>query len=374
MAHFIRGTGDDANPIQHSKDIFHEHLRLTSLSGMFGKKGSGKPIIMDTTLKGEDGDTKRCHFVPHTYADPLIGQDVTIRGNESTITEYIQDVVINEVNFAFARKGKMTEQRIVLKTREEFRMQLVNHFRQYNEDAYFKTLSGISATDLTGTWKLAAQATDRVQGANRCWRANGSANAAAVTAANSDNTALNSAMASTDKFSPQLLDEAVTTLAEMDAESTSSISYRLNPIRVGANNEEFYIAFLSPRAARDLRYNPEWQAHAYSLAERGLNGADDLIAKGAMGVWNNVIIKESQHVIRFATSGSHYLSRNLLVGADAMISAWAQTTDYTEETDDHRRILSVAASEIRGETKVAFYGNDGATTVDLGVAQLISVG
>jgi len=375
MAHFIRATGDGANPIQHSMDIFHEHLRLTSLAGLFGKKGSGKPIIMDTTLKGKSGDVVTYHFVPHAYADPILGQDASILGNESKFSEYTQTLTIDEVNFAFRRKGRMTEQRTLLNTREEMRRQIVNHFAQYNEDALMKTMSGVSATNLTGDYLLAANTTDRVAGVNRCWRANGSASATAVTAAQSDNDYLSSNVVATDLFSPQLIDEAVTALAEIDASSTTSITYRMRPIKIGPNNEEFYILLISPRAGRDLRYNPEWQAHAYSIADRGLGGKDDLISNGALGVWNNVIVKESQHIVRpLIDAGTSRFARNLLLGADAMISGWAKTTDYTEELVDHGRELSVAAYEIRGETKVVFDGNDGSTDVDMGVAQLISHG
>jgi hypothetical protein len=149
----------------------------------------------------------------------------------------------------------------------------------------------------------------------------------------------------------------------------------MKPIKVGMNNEEYFCAFVSPISAKDLRYNPEWQAHAYTIAERGLGGKDDLVGKGALGVWNNVIIKQSQHVIRFAnTAATGYYARNLLLGADAMVSGWAQTLTFTEEEIDHGRVLSMSGYEIRGETKVTFNGQDNSTDVDLGVAQLVSVG
>ena len=375
MAAYVRDTGDTKNPVTHDKKLFHETLRLTSLRGFIGKKGSGKPIIIDTQLRGKAGDTVRYEFIPHNYADGLFGQDVTILGNESSMTSYSLDVVIDEVNHAMRKKGKMTDQRIIWSAREEMRRMIVNLKAQYNEDAYFRTLTGITSTDETGADKLVTDTTDRVQGSYRCWRASGSNSSAVVTAANSDNVALDTAMTIADKFSPQLLDEAKATLASLDAEDTSNISYRMKPIKVGKNNEEFYVAFLSPIACKDLRYNPEWQAHAYSGAQRGLTGKDDLIAHGAVGVWNNIIVKESQHVRRFnSTETTFKFARNLLLGADAMVSAWAQTLMFTDEMIDHGRELSMNGGEIRGEVKVSFPGNDGSTQVDMGVAQLVSVG
>jgi len=377
MAAYTRATGDTKNPVTHARDLFHETLRLTSLAGFMGKKGSGKPIIMDSRLRGKAGDTIRYEFIPHNYADGLFGQDVTILGNESSFSSYSLDLTIDEVNHAMRKKGKMTDQRIIFSAREEMKRMIVNLKAQYNEDALFRTLTGITATDESGADKLVTDTNDRVQGSYRCWRASGSNDAAVVTAANSDNVALDSALASaaTDLMSPQLIDEAVTTLLGLDAEDTTNISYRMKPIKVGPNNEEYFVLFLSPVAAKDLRYNPEWQAHSYSLADRGLGGKDDLIGRGALGVWNNVIIKQSQHVRKFAsTAGTFNYARNLLLGADAMVCGWAQTLMFTEEKIDHNRELSMNGSEIRGEVKVSFPGNDGSTQVDMGVAQLVSVG
>ena len=375
MSQYTRATGDTKNPVTHEKKLFHETLKGTSLAGLMGKQGSGMPIVVDSQLRGKAGDTIRYEMIPHTYADALIGQDVTIKGNESVFRSDSLDLTIDEVNHAQAKKGRMTDQRVIFNVKEQMRRQLVNQAIQYNENAIFKTLSGITATDQTGTWKLLANTTDRVNGTYRCWHAAGGNGGTLVTVANSDNTALDGLMTTASKFSPQLLDEATSQLQSLDP-SSETTSYRLRPIRVGKNNELFLCAFLSPIAAKDLRYNPEWQAHAYSVNERGLGGPDDLIGAAAMGTWGNVIIKESAHITRFATTAadSSRYARNLLLGADACLCGWAKTLTFTEDDDDHMRELSMAAYEIRGESKINFNGQDNSTNVDLGVVQLASVG
>ena len=61
MAFFIRDTGSDLTPIQHSANIFKEYLKMNPYAGRMGKKGSGKPIIVDSSeFKGNKaGDTAR---------------------------------------------------------------------------------------------------------------------------------------------------------------------------------------------------------------------------------------------------------------------------------------------------------------------------
>jgi hypothetical protein len=370
MASFVRAADSALTPIEHSRNIFKEHLKLFSLRGMTGKKGSGKSIIMDTTLKGKPGETVRYHFIPHAHTAPLRGQDVTILGNESSINEFSLDLDIDEVIYAFRKRGVMTDQRTIFDVRKELSSQIARHFAQYNEDTVVKVLSGVTYSDDDKTgWEAAGDTNDRVTGANRWIRASGSNSYATVTAANSDNTALDSAIASTDKMSPTLIEQATVMVRTADptgndTASTATNTYKMQPLRVGAMNEEVFCALLSLECARDLRFNSDWQNHAFSLADRGFDKSP--LAIGALGMWNNVIVKPSERVLKLNGSNSDVYARNLLIGADAILCGWAQTLDYSEELIDHDRELSSAGQEIRGEVKVAFNG------VDLGVAQMIA--
>lgn len=355
MAFFILGTGSDTTPLQHSRNIFKEYLMQLSLKPFIGRKGSGKPIIIDDELKGQAGDTVRFHFLPQNYSDGLIGQDVSVLGNEQTLEEKTMDLSIDEVNQAFRKKGRLTDKRIIWKFREEAKMQLANWFAQKSEDWLFEAMTGIRV-GMTYTW---ADTTDLVNGTGRCIRADGAAGAANVTAANSDNTAVAAAMTSADRMNTAVIEHAV-----IQAKQGNS-SYRMRPIKVGKNGEEFFVMFLDLRAARDLKSDPRWENHAYSVIERGIG--DDPIASGALGVWDNVILKTNERVKRFTVDGgTNYYARNLLVGADATVLAYASTLDYTEELIDHARELSCAANEIRGQKKLTFDG------VDMGVMQVLS--
>jgi N4-gp56 family major capsid protein len=359
MAELIRNASSNLTPIQHSTDIFKNYLKQMSLAGMMGKKGSGKPIIVDDTLSGKAGDTIRYHFIPQDASDGILGQDASILGNEKSLSEYYFDLSIDILTQAYRKKGKMTDQRLVWNFRNEAKMQLTNWWAQKSEDLMFKALTGI----ISGMTETYTATTDLVIGDHRCIRADGANGYVTVVATGSDDTALAGAMNSSDKMSVNLIERAA-------IEARTAGTYKMRPMRVGKNGEEFFVLFIDLHAAHDLRFSPDWQNHAYSVIERGIG--DDPIATGALGVWNNVIVKPSERVVRFTVdSGTNNYARNLLIGADAAILGWAQRLEYSEEMVDHNTTLSIAASEIRGQTKVKFNITD-STQEDAGVFQVIS--
>jgi len=359
MASFIRGTADNLTPIQHSNGIFKDYLKQMSLSGMFGKKGSGKPIIVDREIQGKPGDTIRYHFIPQDASDGIEGQNASILGNEQTLSEYSFDLTVDQLAQAYRKKGKMTDKRLIWNFRNEARMQLSNWWAQKSEDLLFDSLTGI----VDGMTRTLTSDTALVNGDNRCIRADGASSFATVTEANSTAALLDSAMNSGDKMSTQLIEEA-SILAR------TAGTYKVRPVRVGKDGREFFILIMSLKAARDLRATANWKNHALSLIEAGI--ADDPIASGALGVWDNVILKSSERVVTFTEdSGTNTYARNLLLGADAAVLGWAQTLDYTEELVDHKREMSVAADEIRGQTKVKF-DISASSDEDAGVVQVIT--
>lgn len=387
MAFYIRQAGDARTPVDHSRQLFKEHLKLFSLKGLSGKQGSGAPIIMDTTLKNEAGETRRHKFIPHAYAKPIRGQNAGILGNESAIQSFYMDVTVNEVNFPFRKEGIMTDQRTVFNVRKEMSAQIRDHFAQYNEDQPFKVMSGIGfEDDDQDGWELATNTTERVSGSKRIIRAVGAAGWEIITPTTSTTYSSNAellagtgcaagALAVDDTLSCELIERASIMVRTADARSNDSASsrtntYKMRPVRIkqGGNNlnQEFFYLFVSLEAAADLRFSETWVDHAESLADRGIAHSPQTM--GAVGIWNNVIIVPSERIVRFRSAAGLWFARNLLIGADALFCGWAKTTDYTEELVDHQKNLSVNGCEIRGEKKVEFNG------VDMGVAQVITKG
>ncbi len=155
----------------------------------------------------------------------------------------------------------------------------------------------------------------------------------------------------------------------------TSTPYKMQPLRVGPNNEEHFMLFVSLEVGYDLSEHPDWITHALSTSDKGFE--NDPIATGALGIIGNVIVKESERIIK-VTDGTTSIARNLLVGADAVVLGFAQTLDLQEQWNDYRRELGINGSEIRGEAKLAFTDqtisvtNDTANDIDYGIAQVIT--
>lgn len=370
MAEFVRETGSNLTPIQHSNMIWRNTLKFNPLKGLFGAKDSGKAIVIDPTLKAKPGDVVRYHFVPFADQEPIRGQDATIKGNEYKFNQYHTSVTVDEVNFPFKKRGKMTDQRSILDVRAELTRQATQHITQYNVKQIHKVLTGGTVAEALSNLQSATNETDRVNGANRCIRASGTNSFATVTEALSDNKAIDAlTLAATDQLNPNLI------LAAVAMVRTSS-PYKMQPMTIGKDGQEKFCLLVHPYCKKDLMRHPEWMTRAISVSDAGID--DDPIAKGALGVLDNVIIKESEHVIVTTGSLSVNFAHNLLIGGDAAVLAWAQTTDYVEEWEDYRRELGVNVSEIRGEVKLAFTDKDAASAddttkdIDYGVAQVIA--
>lgn len=369
MSEFKRGSGSALTPTQHSANLFKNYLQQLYLRTMMGKKGSGKPIIVDDTLKGKPGNTIRYHFLPQDDSDTdgvIEGQNATILGQEASMDEFSFDLSINQLAKAYRKNGKMTDQRIIFNARTEMLSQLANWWAQKSERLLIHALTGVldGMTYLTN-YTSATATDDLVNGEYRCIRADGANGSAAVTAANSDNTAVLSAMSNSDKMSYRLIVDAAVT-ARTDGE------YKMRPIKVGKNGEEFFMLLVDPKSARDLQFSADFQNFALSVSDVFGNQNLPSMVTGALGVVDNVIVKRHESIVSI-TDGTSTIARNLLVGADACVLGWAQTLMYSEEIIDHKRALSVAADEIRGQTKVKYTSAaDGTSVIDAGVLQVLA--
>lgn len=361
MAEFIRGTGSKLTPIQHSFEIFREYILSYYFNTMTGKRGSGKPIIIDDSLfKGKGaGDVGRYHFIPqYAVNDPIIGQNASITGNEKTLTEFHMDLRVDQIAQAFAKKGKMTDIRTIWNFREEAKHQLSEWFRWITELWMVEALSGYITDGVEHITGTEANSFAPVNGAGRCIRpdyASGTFSSVQVSPEDTSTDALLSDMTTTDTMNTHILDIL------QDFAKTAG-KYPMKPIRA-QNGEEYYMLVLHPKSAIDLRNDERWEKRALA-AMTGKGSLDnDPIATGAIGVWEHIIIKEANFV-KTHKGSDVTIARNLLLGADAAVLAYAQTLDYNEELRDHKRIMSISADEIRGMRKMVF------DECDLNVAQL----
>lgn len=214
---------------------------------------------------------------------------------------------------------------------------------------YVDTLANLEAP--TNMKKLVA-------GDGRCVMAKGSTSFKVVTEANSSNKQLLTAegLLPTDVINTYLLDE----LSIIAKEGNSK--YKIKPYQT-IDKRLIFVLYISLKDARILKQDVRFEKYRIALVQGGMK---DPIVTGAIGMWDNILIKECEWVRKFKDSSGKTYARNLLLGGDAAVQLYAQSVDYTEEMRDHNRVLSMAADEIRGTKKLNFDG------VDMGVMQVIT--
>jgi hypothetical protein len=358
MAYLLRGYEDDRTPIQHSSDIFSEHLRNFSLTKLLGKKDSGMPIITDSKLKGNAGDTIVYHFIPQNKTDGIYGQEATMVGNEETLDEYTDKITIDQVRKGFKKKGKLTDKRLIWDARKEFKKQLSNWYADQNNIWVHAALTGY-CLDGFNILKGAAKAeTALVNGEGRCVAANKTNKFKLVAPEKTSDKGVLTELTNADTINTYMLDE-LSIIAKQ-----GNGKYRMAPVKM-SNGKEMFFLLLDMKAARDLRQDARFDKHALSLVEAGISPDKDPFVSGAIGIWQNLIIMEDEY-ISHVKNDSVDVARNLLLGANAAAMIWAQTTDYREEYFDYMNEIGVVADEIRGQKKLTFDG------VDVGVMQVLT--
>ena len=151
MAYFIRGTGQAVTPLKHSYNIYKGYMLNMYFYTLMGKKGSGKPIIVDEEcFKGRGaGDVGRFHFIPQFTGKGIRGQNKSVIGNENSLDEFYMDLRIDQLTQAFAKKGKMTKIRMIWDFRSEAKAQLQEWFRRQTELDIVDSLSGFNIDGAT---------------------------------------------------------------------------------------------------------------------------------------------------------------------------------------------------------------------------------
>lgn len=375
MGYFIRGTGDGRTPVEHEREIFKQYIKGTVFSNLMGKRGSGKSIIMDgKQFAGMGaGDTRLFHFVPQFMGAGIRGQNKSIEGNEQTIAEFTTKITVDQVAQAFRKKGKMTDIRTIINLRSEFKDQLANWFKFNTEFDIIDALTGymidganylpgFSRDEETGMITIKAKGeamtTPLVKGEGRCFRPDyegGKFTNIVVKEEDTSNEALLAEMNKEDVMNTKLLD-GLQNLAK------SAGKYPMKPVRL-SDGREYYILMLHPTAAEQLRADARWEKRVLASYQGSRTLESDPIATGAMGIWEKIIVKEADYIPSISNDTVR-VARNLLLGADAAVMAWAQTLNYVEKKFDYDREMGVAADEIRGVKKLDFDG------VDLNIAQV----
>lgn len=179
---------------------------------------------------------------------------------------------------------------------------------------------------------------------------------------------------STDVLDLKTIDRAVAK-AQVVGGGTTGIP-QVQPVMV--DGEEHYVMVVHPWQAYDLRTNTNTgQWLDIQKAAAAAEGYKSQIFKGALGMYNNVVLHQHKGVIRFSNYGSGSniaAARALFLGEQAGVCAFGSPGtgmrfDWHEEMQDRGNQVVITTSSIFGIKKTRFNGMDfGVIAVDSAAA------
>ena len=153
-----------------------------------------------------------------------------------------------------------------------------------------------------------------------------------------------------------------------------SCTPKIKPIYVKEMDQEWFVAFIGPKAWRDLTEDfPTTNPLTLANRDARIRGVDNPLFTGDSLVWDGMILREIPEIGNVAAhsgSGGIRLEPVYLCGAQAIGAAWAQRTKTTTDVDDYEFVHGVGVQEIRRIEKLRFGtapGVDTTTPKDHGI-------
>jgi len=368
MATTLVGLNDAKAVKRWSANLAVDTIRASYFTSKFMGKGEGTnmPIMMLTDLESQAGEQ-----VTYDLSVQLRGKategDNRDEGREEKLSFYTDNLYIDQQRKSVSAGGKMTRKRTLHNLRTIAKRRLTEYWPRLFDEILFCYLSGargvnddfIEDTDYTGR-------------ANNAFSAPDSSHimyAGTVTAKN--------ALAATDKMSLAVIDRLVAK-ADMMGGGTQQVP-KIQPINIDGGKH--LVCVMNPIQAYDLRReagDSGWMEIGKALYNS--SAKNNPIAKGGLGMHNDVVLHKHQAVIRFSDYGNPATvaaARALGLGAQAACLAFGQAGkglrySWSEEEQDRGNELVVTTGTIWGAKKSTFNGLDfGVVAID--TAALASV-
>jgi N4-gp56 family major capsid protein len=250
--------------------------------------------------------------------------DSTLEGNEEAMTDYDEDVAIDQLRHAVRLTGRMDEKKNVYDMRMSAKNRLADWWAERIDQELLDKLCGKTTSTFSNTPTAAA--------ASRSVFAGGQTAVGNVTSAN--------------KLDTKVLDRA-----KQDAKLAG---VKIRPVKV--DGKPYYVAILHTYDATNLFQDPVWAQAARDALPRG---TDNPLFTGALGLWNGIVIHEHEYVFRTNDgSASAQVARNVLCGQQAGVIAWGAPVQWVEKSFDYGNSWGISVGAIWGCIKPIFNALD----------------
>ena len=329
-------------------EFFRDYVRASRYKRYMGTDEAAVFQLKDDLTK-KKGDRVTFALVNELTGDGVTG-NATLKGNEERLNSRSHALTVDVLRHAVA-VDDWDVQKSVIDLRNAAKVQLREWAMKKLRDACTNALGQIDGVNFTSstvaqrnTW--CANNEDRVLFGDT--RSNYNATFATATFA----------VSAGDQCSPLTL-----SLMKRMAQAASP---KVKPVYVKEMDQEWYVAFIGPRAWRDLTEdNPTSNVLTLANRDARIRGVDNPLFTGDSLVWDGMILREIPEIAALESSLSSSgvsIEPVYLCGAQAVGLAWAQRTKSTTDIDDYEFLHGVGVQEIRRIEKLRFGTAAGADT------------
>lgn len=284
-------------------------------------------VQVQTDLTKEQGDQVTFGLVPNLTGDGVTSGQV-LEGNEEALNSFDYSILLEQYRHGTRTKGKLDVQRAMF----DIPMVSRNKLKIWGAEKIDKLL--INAL-LASPTKILYR--DGVAGAPSGTTSSATAKTA-LTTANS-------------KLTPNF----ISALRVWAKTGGSGQTYRIRPVKI--DGQEWYVLLVNPAVMYDLRIDSTFQTAQKDAMEKGKNNP---LFRGAVAVWDNVIIHESERIPLFTDGGGGSVvgAFGALMGAQSLVWAWGQRPNTVQEEFDYKNEVGHAWEMMARAGKPKFNSKD----------------
>ena len=321
-------------------NFFRDYVRSSRFKRYMGTN-EASIIQLKEDLTKKRGDTVTFALVNELTGTGVTG-NATLKGNEERLNSRSDTLVVDVLRHAVA-VDDWDEQKSVIDLREAARVQIREWAQKQLRDGIVTSLGQIDGINFN-TATAAQRNTWTTNNQDRLLFGLTTANYTAVFA-----TGIQSLSAG-EQLTPNVL-----SLMKRMAQAASP---KIKPVYVKEMDQEWYVAFIGPRAWRDLTEdNPTTNVLTLANRDARMRGEDNPLFTGDSLVWDGMILREIPEIgpetVQSGSAGAA-IEPVYLCGAQALGIAWAQRTKSTTDTDDYGFLHGVGVQEIRRIQKLRF--------------------
>ena len=321
-------------------NFFRDYVRASRFRRYMGTD-EASIIQLKEDLTKRKGDTVTFALVSELTGGGVTGNS-TLKGNEERLWERADTLVVDVLRHAVA-VDDWDVQKSVIDLRNAARVQLREWAQKTLRNDILLALhqrSGVNFATAT-----AAQ--------NNTWTANNQDRLLFGLATTNYTSIFATAVVSL-TAAEQLTPNVLSLMKRM----AQSANPKIKPVYVKELDQEWYVAFIGPRAWRDLTEDSP-TTNVLTLANRDarVRGVDNPLFTGDSLVWDGMILREIPEISAlglYSGSAGAAIEPVYLCGAQAVGLAWAQRTKSTTDTDDYEFLHGVGVQEIRRIKKLEF--------------------